>query len=41
MNHRSIAESPDDVETRELMLPWDQSGGDLFTGQAASGIEVA
>ena len=31
----------DDVETGEYVLPRDKSGGYLFTGQAASGIEVA
>jgi len=31
----------DDVKTGEVMLPWDKSGGNLFTDQAASGIEVA
>ena len=31
----------DGVETGEVMLPQDKSGGNLLTGQAASGIEVA
>lgn len=31
----------DGVKTREVMLPWDQPGRGLLTGQAASGIEVA
>ena len=29
------------VETGELMLPRDESGGNLFTGQVVPGIEVA
>jgi len=33
--------SSDGVEIGELMLPQDKSGGNLFTGQVASGIEVA
>jgi len=33
--------STDGVETGEVMLPWDEPGGCLLTGQAASGIEVA
>ena len=31
----------DGVETGEVMLSWDEPGGYLLTGQAASGIEVA
>lgn len=41
MNHCTSAESLDDVETGELMLLRDKPGGSLFTGQVASGIEVA
>ena len=42
MNHRSSVEScSDGVKTGELILPQDESGGNLFTGQVASGIEVA
>ena len=33
--------SIDDVKTGELMLPREESGGDLLTGQMTSGIEVA
>jgi len=29
------------VRTGEVMLPWDESGRCLLTGQATSGIEVA
>jgi len=31
----------DDVETGEVMLPWDELGGFLPTGQVAPGIEAA
>ena len=31
----------DGVETGELILPRDESGGNLSTGQVAPGIEVA
>ena len=31
----------DGVETGEVMLPWDEPGGFLPTGQVAPGIEVA
>ena len=31
----------DDVETRESLRPWDESGGCLLIGQAVSGVEVA
>jgi hypothetical protein len=36
-----LSKVADGVETGELMLLRDKSGGYLFTGQAASGIEVA
>ena len=41
MNHRSVVESSNGIETGELMLPWEKSGGYLFTGQVVPGIEVA
>jgi hypothetical protein len=31
----------DEVETRGELLTWDESGGDLFTGQTASGMKAA
>jgi len=31
----------DDIKTREVMLPWDKSIGNLLTGWAVSGIEMA
>ena len=31
----------DDIKTRAVMLPWDKSIGNLFTGWAVSGIEMA
>jgi hypothetical protein len=31
----------DDIETGEVMLLRDESGGNLFTGQVVSGIEAA
>jgi hypothetical protein len=31
----------DDIETGVQLLPWDKSGGCLFTGQMVSGIKVA
>ena len=31
----------DDIETRVQLLPWDKSGGCLFTGQMVSGVKVA
>lgn len=31
----------DDIETRVQLLPWDESGGCLFTGQVVSGMKVA
>jgi hypothetical protein len=30
-----------DIKTRVQLLPWDESGGCLFTGQVVSGIKVA
>ena len=42
MNHRSSVESAlDDIKTGEVMLPRDKSIGNLFTGWAVSGIEMA
>ena len=42
MNHHSSVESAlDDIKTREVMLPWDEPIGNLFTGWAVSGIEMA
>ncbi|MGA9536542.1 MAG: hypothetical protein WBR24_11600 [Desulfobacterales bacterium] len=42
MNHRARVESVSSgVETGEVMLPRDKSGGCLLTVQAAPGIEVA
>src|SRR5260370_13108444 len=29
----------DDIETRVQLLPWDESGGCLFTGQEGAGVE--
>lgn len=29
------------IKTRGESLPWDESGGDLFTVQAVTGMEVA
>ena len=31
----------DDIETGVQLLPWDESGGCLFTGQMVSGMKVA
>jgi hypothetical protein len=31
----------DDIETRAAFWPWDESGGDLLTAQAVSGIDAA
>jgi len=31
----------DDIETGVQLLPWDRSGGCLFTGQMVSGMKVA
>jgi hypothetical protein len=31
----------DDIKTREVMLPWDESIGNLLTGRMVSGIEMA
>ena len=31
----------DDIKTRLCALAWDEPGGDLFTAQAVSGVEVA
>ena len=42
MNHRSSVESTTDgVKTGEFLLLQEESGGNLLTGQAAPGIEVA
>lgn len=42
MNHRSSVENAlDDIKTGEVMLPRDKPIGDLFTGWAVSGIEMA
>jgi hypothetical protein len=31
----------DDIKTGVMPIPRDEPGGDLFTGQAVSGVEVA
>ena len=42
MNHRSSVESAlDDIKTGEVMLPRDEPIGNLLTGWAVSGIEMA
>ena len=42
MNHRSSVESPiDDIKTGEVLLPRDKPIGNLLTGWAVSGIEMA
>ena len=42
VNHRSSVErASDGIKTGEFMLPQEKSGGNLLTGQAVSGIEVA
>ena len=42
VNHRSSVERAlDDIKTGEVMLPRDEPTGNLFTGWAVSGIEMA
>ena len=42
MNHHSSVETVlDDIKTGEVMLPRDEPIGNLFTGWAVSGIEMA
>lgn len=42
MNHHSSVESAlDDIKTGEVLLPRDEPIGNLFTGWAVSGIEMA
>ena len=42
MNHRSSVESAlDDIKTRMVLLSWDEPIGNLLTGWAVSGIEMA
>lgn len=42
MNHRSSVESAlDDIKTEEVILPRDKPIGNLLTGWAVSGIEMA
>ena len=42
MNHHSSVErSLDDIRTGEGLLPWDEPIGNLLTGWAVSGIEMA
>ena len=42
MNHHSSVESAlDDIRTGEVLLPRDKPIGNLFTGWAVSGIEMA
>lgn len=42
MNHRSSVERAlDDIKIGEVMLPRDEPTGNLFTGWAVSGIEMA
>jgi hypothetical protein len=42
VNHRSSVESAlDDIKTRMVLLSWDEPIGNLLTGWAVSGIEMA